>query len=670
MRLTSFLLVSLCGVSAHAQVFNWNNAAGGTWHTSGNWDLPGFPNVAGTSAVISLPGSYVVQLSLNTRPDTLQLLNPNVVLSMSAGANIELQTPGNLINNGEIVVNDIAFDGVTSLWFKHDSTISGTGSIRFNAYGLNLQSAQILIDAGKKVTLESPQRIRGRGQLVGAGELLNNSKIVSDKDVFVIACRVTGSPTSELNTPAIGPSITYNAGAVIVGGRLTGDGHWFSGGKISGATIVDECTAANMHVLSGGIINNDTIHINESGNQFGSITIDESATISGTGMIRLGGTANTGAVISGNNSSVVLTNAPPHVIRGSGSISVKMINKSVIRASNSGRLLTLASAITQQDAGSIQAGSGDIALGTGAIIAGGIVQKAPGTTTGRVRVTGDAKVDGVTSTVETAIDGGGFLRLLEGGLTNNALITVNTTGNATAAQLGADRNSTIGGTGTILLNAGANLDSAQLRAFFAPVTLTLGQGQTVRGSGRFYGSISSGALLSPGATDGAIGRFEPRGAIVLAAESRIRIDATGNGAGQFDAISSNAPITVDGAASFVLSGWNPVASCASLDFLVGSAVSGAFDSYTVNASAPAGKVWRLHYTPTGVSLRLTCPADLDGDCGVDDADFSSFAGQYNILLCSDPVMPQYCPGDLNGDGFVDDADFVLFVAAYDQLICP
>lgn len=69
-----------------------------------------------------------------------------------------------------------------------------------------------------------------------------------------------------------------------------------------------------------------------------------------------------------------------------------------------------------------------------------------------------------------------------------------------------------------------------------------------------------------------------------------------------------------------------------------------------------------------VSLRLTgdvdstCPADLNDDRVVDDADFVRFAESYNLLL--DPV------GDLNLDGLADDADFVLFAAAYNDLVCP
>ncbi|MBS0190830.1 MAG: hypothetical protein U0573_02920 [Phycisphaerales bacterium] len=65
-----------------------------------------------------------------------------------------------------------------------------------------------------------------------------------------------------------------------------------------------------------------------------------------------------------------------------------------------------------------------------------------------------------------------------------------------------------------------------------------------------------------------------------------------------------------------------------------------------------------------------CPADLNNDGQVDDADFSIFVVAYNLLDCADPAMPAGCPADLNRDGVVDDADFSIFVVAYNDLICP
>jgi predicted outer membrane repeat protein len=69
-------------------------------------------------------------------------------------------------------------------------------------------------------------------------------------------------------------------------------------------------------------------------------------------------------------------------------------------------------------------------------------------------------------------------------------------------------------------------------------------------------------------------------------------------------------------------------------------------------------------------LASNCPADLNADGFVDDADFSPFASAYNVLDCADVAMPPDCLADLNRDGSVDDGDFTVFAVAYDALLCP
>lgn len=64
-----------------------------------------------------------------------------------------------------------------------------------------------------------------------------------------------------------------------------------------------------------------------------------------------------------------------------------------------------------------------------------------------------------------------------------------------------------------------------------------------------------------------------------------------------------------------------------------------------------------------------CPANLNGDCAIDDTDFVLFAQAYDVYDCSAPTMPQNCQADINQDGFVDDVDFVLFAQAYDGFLC-
>ncbi|MBY0111222.1 MAG: FG-GAP repeat protein [Phycisphaerales bacterium] len=95
-------------------------------------------------------------------------------------------------------------------------------------------------------------------------------------------------------------------------------------------------------------------------------------------------------------------------------------------------------------------------------------------------------------------------------------------------------------------------------------------------------------------------------------------------------------------------------------------------------NAPACRVYYKTITKRGTIATLPnvlrlygpCPADLNSDGLVDDADFSIFVVQYDVLDCADAGMPSGCSADLNSDLLVDDQDFSIFVVAYDAVLCP
>lgn len=95
-------------------------------------------------------------------------------------------------------------------------------------------------------------------------------------------------------------------------------------------------------------------------------------------------------------------------------------------------------------------------------------------------------------------------------------------------------------------------------------------------------------------------------------------------------------------------------------------------------NAPACRVYYKTITNRGTIATLPnvlrlygpCPADLNSDGLVDDADFSIFVVQYDVLDCADVGMPSGCSADLNSDLLVDDLDFSIFVVAYDAVLCP
>lgn len=505
-RLAS-LSVLLISSSAVAQSYQWTNPAGGLWRTDANWSPTGYPNTSGESALIALPGSYSISLISGIQLDSFQMTAFGATLNIQANSAIDLLAGGDCIVNGTIHVNPFSGDSWTYINFAQNTTLSGNGYIHLHgASSLSSNSAQVTIASGKVLTLNPPCNIYGQGSIAG-GEVINNGVIAAGGSLY-IQSKITGSPASEIRGAwgANTDEVRYDSFATIVGGRLTDKNHKFDGGKISGTTITGECHAYRMYVLSGGIVNNQRIFINDSTNNFYFLRFDESATISGTGRLHLRALpANLGtAAISSLGGSIVFTNSGDHRIIGNGRITTKMHNQGII---------------------------------------------------------------------------------------------------------------------------------------------------------------------APGNTDSSNGTIELQAAATLGSQSRLLITIQGSASNHHDWITSSSSIALGGHVSFSLLGWNPTAACSQLPFLTASSITGTFNTYSVDDAPPAGKVWRLHYTPATVSLKLTCPADFNADCSVDDADFATFATQYDLLLCSDPAMPQYCPSDLNSDGLVDDADFVLFGQAYDALLC-
>lgn len=99
----------------------------------------------------------------------------------------------------------------------------------------------------------------------------------------------------------------------------------------------------------------------------------------------------------------------------------------------------------------------------------------------------------------------------------------------------------------------------------------------------------------------------------------------------------------------------------------GWVLENAWDIDDLGRIVGSGSLWGI---PRAFLLTVACPADLNSDDAVDDADFALFAAAYDLLICDEPAMPPGCPADLNGDGYVDDADFAAFVPAYNDYLCP
>ncbi len=251
--------------------------------------------------------------------------------------------------------------------------------------------------------------------------------------------------------------------------------------------------------LSGGVLNNGFIFVNEPGSVFDSILrFDSDAMISGTGSIRLGAIGNTDDAQLIANGGFTVTNANGHTILGSGHLGGNIINNGSIIADDAiGAGLRIADTITQGVSGNTGANTGSLLLGNGSVISGGTMSSING---GEIRVNGQiATIGNTTLSGPLNIPGQGYTLALNNGLANNGNIAINSNQTVFNAHLRFDTNTAIDGTGTITMFAD-NVFDAQIYTD-GVFTGTIGSGQTITGSGVIDGR-DGGTIVNNGTING------------------------------------------------------------------------------------------------------------------------------------------------------------------------
>lgn len=269
--------------------------------------------------------------------------------------------------------------------------------------------------------------------------------------------------------------------------------------------------------LSANSTNNGTILLNPTATNINTILSINAGNMSmgGTGSIVLNANpANLdSAYLYFNNSANVLTNGPSHTIRGTGNVYTNINNQGTIQADVNGAVLQLNSQ-SKSNSGTIRAINGGTlqVAGIGVVQSGGQIVATSGTvsiqnstitggsvssTGGTLQITGTSTFDGVNIVGPLAITPTSTLNVGGSGLTNNSVLTLNPSGtniNTILSCTGASQ--TISGTGSIVLNANAaNLDSAYLYFNNGANVLTLGPGQTLRGTGNVYTNITNNGVI-------------------------------------------------------------------------------------------------------------------------------------------------------------------------------
>lgn len=521
-------LFALAG-TAHAQLAEWDNSAGGLWTDATNWDPMVVPNAGSFTASIALPGTYDVFLSSSRTVGSLSLTNPNASVTIEFADSLSVDT--GIVNNGEIVINNNGANASTTMFLRAVSTpITGTGSIRLNGFSTR---SRLLTTTNAGVMHGSGHTIHGFGII--EADMQNDGLIdadVASQTLFVSNQPITNNATMRASNSGIldmnAFTLTQGTSGMVAadGGSVLMGGVTLIGGTLdtlnAGSFLVNAPSSFDSVTVEGdlsiefsdrvdvtnALTNNATLTINNNGaNAQTTLNFDGDATLQGTGEVRLNGFSTRSRLISNIGT---LTHQAPHSIRGFGRIEgfidnnslidadvpaqtlflsdATMNNASTLRASNTGILDINTSTIDQSGGGMIIADGGTVLYG-GVSITDGVVDTVNG---------GVSFIDASSSFENVMLLGDVTLEVsdtltISNGLENNATLLINnTTGNAVTALSFAD-SSTLSGDGEVVLNGFQNRSRIQTDA---GQIMTHAFPHVIRGYGQIIADMVNNSLIS------------------------------------------------------------------------------------------------------------------------------------------------------------------------------
>lgn len=592
-----------------------------------------------------------------------------------------LRVSSGLTNNAVTVVNPLGAADFGGLRLAGSLTIDGNGTLILGGVS-DARSAAIDASGPFTLTNGAAHTIRGGGRISVATTNLGTliaSGLGAPLDLRAdVTQSGAGSLLAENATVLLGDGMTLRGGVFesFGTGRLAVAANDIGGVRdLESRGLMQVLTGAQLRLMGGtGLTNNGLMIVNALGDPVTSrLHAEVSSTLGGTGLVRLNAsTTNPDSAIISSAPGAVLRIASPQQVTGNGRLYATIANESEIVAGVAGQALDILGPVTQSASGRLRAGAGRLGLRSGGSVTGGEIDRVG---SGRFTVEGVASVASLRVNAPVDVVAGSTLSVQS--VVNDSEIVVNPSASTNATTLRFDGAQTLGGNGTVRLNA-PGLSATQARIESGPGLTTLGPGQTLRGQGAVAGPVRVEGLIAPGLAPATTGTISFLNAPELTPTTGVRIKLASGVL--YDRLTMAQAYTLEGELSVTLVGaFNPVGTnvFTIVDGATGATRTGGFTSFSLPTPPPSSveRRWRLSYTPEDVSLRLTCRADFNADGLVDLEDFLYFAYAYTEFLCPTPgseqfpLQPEPCPADLTDDGQVDNDDFVPFVDAYLLLLC-
>jgi hypothetical protein len=465
---------------------------------------------------------------------SLTNVNSQAQINIPNGQGLEVHS--GMINDGQILIHSDSGEGNSYFQFWNNPLLEGTGEILMRSEG---DSEDATIHSYYCVGTQGPNHtIRGSGTIHGA--MTNDGTIRADDPSVPLYLATSAKTNNGIMEATNAATLAITSGAITQGpsGVIRADNGTValqSYASITGGTFASsnggtiECQAvasvtsidnqAQINILNGqglqvhsGMINDGQILIHsDSGEGNSYFQFWNNPLLEGTGeiLMRSEGDSEDATI---HSYYAIGTQGPDHTIRGSGTIHGAITNNGTIRADDPNEPLHLATntktnngvieavegaelvlwngIVTQGETGVFRADSAIVALSTSAKIIGGSLETV---NTGIIECRDTATLRLVTNYGDVHIPSGLTLDC-EVGITNHGRIIVNSDHGGSGTALRArDSNAAIEGTGEIILQAGADVNTAQLSGYYA--SLYQGPEHTIRGTGVITTTMTNDGLI-------------------------------------------------------------------------------------------------------------------------------------------------------------------------------